>query len=122
ASVDPIAVNGTQVTLVAAYDFHRKRLNEDEARQVVEGVMSRILKQPISIVCIMRGEEIQAATPFSAPVEPTKRVTTEEPHSVIEPLAPEDGPSLEVTAEALEIDKQRLEAAKNIFDAEEIPT
>jgi DNA polymerase-3 subunit gamma/tau len=122
ASIDPIAVTGNQVTLVAAYDFHRKRLNEDEARQVVEGVMSRILKQPISIACIMRGEEVPYA---QSPATPVARSTN---RAQSEPGEPPIDPAMDIEQMAaedesiLEIDRQRVEAAKNIFDAEEIPS
>lgn len=120
ASIDPIAVSGNQVTLVAAYDFHRKRMNEAEARQVVEEVMSRILKRPIAIVCILRGEELPVVAQPAAEI-PLPAPMSEPPQSISAgPPEPDEPPSDDVST--LEIDRQRINAAKNIFDAEEIIT
>lgn len=120
ASIDPIAVNGSHVTLAAAYDFHRKRMNETEARQVVEEVMSRILKLPISIACVLRGEEVPVfAQPAVSPPPPGR--SPEPPAAASEPSISPDEPEPDQPS-TLEIDQQRINAAKNIFDAEEIIT
>lgn len=117
ASVDPVAVNGNQVTLAAAYDFHRKRLNEDEVRRVVEDAISRLVGGTISVLCVMRGElppppPISLSTPAPSTMPGTDQLPANAKAS--EPVtAPDD-------ARKRELDEQRLQAAKNIFDAEEI--
>jgi len=115
ASIDPLAVHGSQITLVAAYEFHRKRVNEDEVRRVVEDTISRIVGRPYSIVCILRGE--QAPSPpsgsgLSAPPSPASASPVSD-FAAPESSSPEqDEPS--------DLDKQRLLAARNIFDGEQI--
>jgi DNA polymerase-3 subunit gamma/tau len=120
ASVDPVAVNGSQVVLASAYDFHRKRLNEDEARRVVEEAISRIFSSTLTISCILRGEvPPPAPAQFAPPPTPRPIQATEPKPAIREPqveAAPEPGHVDD------ELDRQRLQAAKNIFDAEEIPT
>jgi DNA polymerase-3 subunit gamma/tau len=121
ASIDPIGVNGNQITLVAAYDFHRKRMNEDEARRVVEDAISRIVGWQVTIVCVMRGDtsiaspavltaEPQSLAPANpAPVEASSTLDNDQPIG-------ESSAAIDTT----DLDEQRLQAAKNIFDAEEI--
>jgi DNA polymerase-3 subunit gamma/tau len=110
SEMNPIAVRGNEITLLAAYDFHRKRMNEDEARRVVEDVIGRITGRPVLIQCILRDEQpsIQSAPP---------PLLTPPPSSNPVPSGSEEVSSAPDTRE---IDQQRLQAAKNIFDAEEI--
>ena len=56
SEVDPVAVSGNQVTLAVPYPFHRDKLNTDEVRETVAGVLSRLLGREVSLVCILRGE------------------------------------------------------------------
>ena len=135
ASIDPIAVSGANITLAAAYDFHRKRMNEDEVRGVVEDAISRVVGQRVTILCVLRGEEPPAAVeaPVSAPTRAAEaaaaptQVNANEAAPVY--AAIENGahgtpePPAEIdTASEIEQDQQRLQAAKNIFDAEEVPS
>jgi DNA polymerase-3 subunit gamma/tau len=113
ASIDPVAVNGNQVVLVAAYEFHRKRMNEESVRSVVEDVLSRIFKMPLTVTCLMRGEELAASSAGFAP-RPAPVVAERPPAVDARPISePSPGSNL---------DEQRLQAAKNIFDGEEIPS
>jgi len=135
ASIDPVAVSGANITLAAAYDFHRKRMNEDEVRGVVEDAISRIVGQRVTIQCVLRGEDV-AATPQTAVGAPAPAVEKtvfqsppDEPISVPSQPAADNGDSAIAatvgeldTAEEHERDLQRLQAAKNIFDAEEVPS
>lgn len=129
ASVDPVRVNGTAVTLVAAYPFHRDRLNTDEVRDVVEAVIGRIIGQQVQVQCTLRAELPAASdtpTPSAAPgpesaaaerAAPTLAAAPPEPVSISEHAAPTNGHHSSDEGDA---DQQRLRAAKNIFDAEEI--
>jgi DNA polymerase-3 subunit gamma/tau len=121
ASVDPVAINGGQVTLAAAYDFHRKRLNEDEVRRVVEEAISRVTGRLLTIHCVMRGEEPPQAPIAFAPAAAPRPVPSSQP---VEPpptldATNDEPPDLDDTT-STDRDQQRLQAAKNIFDAEEI--
>ncbi len=130
SSVDPIAVHGDQIVLVAAYEFHRNRHNADEVRQVVEQAIGRLVGRQVRISCVLRGE----LPPATAP-----QVTASAPGSALNPVdgpdpsAPPSGsftnPSSSAPAQPIaepvsethsDDDDRRLQAAKNIFDAEEI--
>ena len=106
SEVDPVAISGSQITLAVPYPFHRDKLNSDEVRETVGGVISRLLGQPISLVCILRGEMTTLA--------PERMVTQEQVES-----APQTQPGPDPEEE--ERARVRLRAAMNIFDAEEIP-
>lgn len=98
ASVDPVAVDGDSITIATPYDFHRKRLNDPEVRRTVDDVMSRQLGRSVTVTCVLRDE-------FFAPAQqgPAEAVPAE-PNT--------DGDD--------DIDEQRIRAAKNILDAEEL--
>lgn len=53
---DPIRVDGSQLTLVAAYPFHQKRLNDDDTRKIIEEVIERQMGKKLTIICISRDE------------------------------------------------------------------
>ena len=105
SEVDPVAISGNQITLAVPYPFHRDKLNSDEVREIVGGVISRLLGQPISLVCILRGE--------ITPLAPERTATLGPVESAPQPDATPD-------AEEEERARVRLRAAMNIFDAEEI--
>jgi DNA polymerase-3 subunit gamma/tau len=121
ASIDPISIAGDQITLVAAYDFHRKRMNEDEARRVVEDAISRLVGRTITIFCIMRGDE-PPARPTAIPTGPRalSHSSSELEELPLSPRTSEIEPISDSTSDTSDADQQRLQAAKNIFDAEEI--
>jgi DNA polymerase-3 subunit gamma/tau len=104
SEVDPVAISGNHITLAVPYPFHRDKLNSDDVRETVAGVLSRRLSKTVSIGCILRGE----VSPVASQLEPAPRAQgSQEPEL--------SGPS-----EAESRDISRLRAAKNIFDAEEI--
>jgi DNA polymerase III subunit gamma/tau len=105
SEVDPVAISGNQITLAVPYPFHRDKLNSDDVRDTVGGVLSRLLGRDISLQCILRSEMV-AAPVQSAPIE--------SPETVL--ARPDDGP----TADEEERVRVRIRAAVNIFDAEEI--
>jgi hypothetical protein len=105
SEVDPVAISGSQITLAVPYPFHRDKLNSDDVRETVGGVLSRLLGRAISLQCILRSE--MAASPAqSAPTEirESPPPQTDESHTVDEE----------------ERARVRIRAAMNIFDAEEI--
>jgi hypothetical protein len=117
ASIDPIAIDGNRVTLAAAYDFHRRRMNEDEVRAVVEEAIGRVLGRTVTIDCVMRGDLATAPAPATPAAEPPTLVPP--PAGPSSPQVSENGAANHESTEE-ELDRQRLQAAKNIFDAEEI--
>lgn len=139
---DPLHVEGTQLTLVAAYPFHQKRLNDDDTRRVIEEVIERQIGKKISVICVSR-DEAQALRPSASPpaAPPAAQVDASPPPSrpreAEASRPPQDGPvdddgdpAPAITAPAAEpdppqpsavssidLDEKRIEAAINIFDA-----
>src|SRR5918993_243083 len=107
SEVDPVAISGNQVTLAVPYPFHRDKLNSDDVRETVGGVLSRLVGRNLSLVCILRSEMAAAS------VQSNSGQTTASP-----PIQPDDGPSADADEE--ERDGVRIRAAMNSFDAEEI--
>ena len=117
--VDPVHVNGETVILTSPYEFHRNRLNSDEVRHVVEDAISRLVNRRVQVSCVAR-EEIAAMVGVSTTVATTSGAPMAPPLGATNVLA--NGASSPSSADASELtdDERRLQAAKNIFDAEEI--
>jgi DNA polymerase-3 subunit gamma/tau len=121
--VDPAAINGTQLVLVSPYEFHRNRVNSDDVRRVVEDVISRLLGQQVQVSCMSREDAQRLSSPAGSPSpvpaqdsqdnEPPAPVSGGQEHQAVA-TAP-SGPSLD--AKGIE---DRLTAARNIFDAEDV--
>jgi DNA polymerase-3 subunit gamma/tau len=107
SEVDPVAISGNQITLAVPYPFHRDKLNSDDVRETVGGVLSRLLGRDISLVCILRSE--MTAAPVAS-----HTAQTSEPSEI----QSDDAPSADEDEE--ERARVRIRAAMNIFDAEEI--
>ena len=105
SEVDPVAISGNQITLAVPYPFHRDKLNSNDVRETVGGVLSRLLGKDISLVCILRSE--MAAAP-----DQSSSIPDQEPSA----NQPDDG----LGADEEERARVRIRAAMNIFDAEEI--
>jgi len=105
SEVDPVAISGNQITLAVPYPFHRDKLNSDDVRETVGGVLSRLLGRDISLQCILRSEMVAA---------PIQSASIEGPETAL--TQPDDGP----TSDEEERARVRIRAAMNIFDAEEI--
>jgi len=113
--IDPVSINGTTITLVSPYEFHRNRVNTDEVRRVIEEVMEHQFGQKISIICITRAE-LASAPPPSAPSTssqpaPSPVAVSPAPEPMPEPM-PE--PKLDSPIDT----ERQIEAARNIFDAD----
>jgi hypothetical protein len=126
SSVDPAAVDGERITLAAAYEFHRDKLNTDEVRAVVEEAIARLVGRTVQVQCLLRGEVsalIDNRAVTDVPVTVTVVAGAADRPSPEPNLSPDQGPVALDDAGALsdlEADEQRIRAAKNIFDAEEI--
>jgi hypothetical protein len=107
SEVDPVGVTGNLITLAVPYPFHRDKLNNDEVRDTVAGVLSRLLEQDFTVTCVLRGEFTD--TPRKTPIVPESRA----------PRTSETDADAE-DAEEDERVRMRIQAAQNIFDAEEI--
>lgn len=146
--VDPVTINGEVVVLASPYEFHRNRVNSDEARHVIEDVISRLVQRRVRISCITREEASQlvgASGPTktveeaSSPAKPAvdNGLDLAEPPAVQPPTADDGGTPVEEagtmasvvpssniadspsTVSSIEDDERRIQAVKNIFDAEE---
>ncbi len=116
---DPAAVAGSQVTIVSPYEFHRNKLNSDDVRRVVEDAVGRIIGRSVQVSFVSR-EDLQLTASTAAP----QKTTSVEASPAPEAAAPvHDDPAVDVASsdsfDAREIE-ERLTAARNIFDADEI--
>lgn len=107
SEVDPVAISGNQITLAVPYPFHRDKLNNDDVRETVGGVLSRLLSRPISLHCILRGE---------LPTEPGNSPSPPLAVAPRQPSASKHDPQSDTDERA----ESRVRAARNIFDADEI--
>lgn len=107
-SVDPVAVNGAEVILVAPYEFHRNKINEDTLRRVVEGEISQYLGGNYRITCLAPDEYVPTPAATQPEMEPSQPQVDHA--SSIEQS--ESGPDPD--------DERRIRATKSIFEAEEI--
>jgi DNA polymerase-3 subunit gamma/tau len=105
SEVDPVAISGNQVTLAVPYPFHRDKLNSDDVRDTVGGVLSRLVGRDLSLVCILRSE-MATATAQGSPTQGPQPSASQ----------PDDGSNADEEERA----QVRIRAAMNIFDAEEI--
>lgn len=123
---DPAAVVTSQVTIVSPYEFHRNKLNSDEVRRVVEDAVGRLLGRSVQVSFVSR-EDLQVARPASSPAQSSPPpVTASQPPEVEAPTVEAPAPDVQATRDspssaldAKEIE-ERLTAARNIFDADEI--
>ncbi len=161
AEVDPVAIDGDTVVLRAAYPFHRKRLEEDEVRDVVQAAVSRRAGTALKVRTILKGEDdgslrlipspnppppVPRANPRpeipaedvpevrahgtaapeapAPPDEPVPAIPSYDAEDEIKPPAgggPVDEPAGELRAFRTEDDDAIFQAARTIFDGEEIP-
>ncbi|HYJ12243.1 MAG TPA: hypothetical protein VEW66_01535 [Thermomicrobiales bacterium] len=116
---DPAAVTETQVTIVSPYEFHRNKLNSDDVRRVVEDAISRVLARRVQVSFVSR-EEVNLVAGRKSANNSTAVEPSPAPAST---PAVHDDPAIEVApspAYAQREVEERLTAARNIFDAEEI--
>ena len=106
SEVDPVAISGNEITLAVPYPFHRDKLNSDDVRETVGGVLSRLLGKNVSLVCILRSE-MAARDVQGSPIQQDEPSRSQ----------PDD----ETSDDEEERARVRIRAAMNIFDAEVIP-
>ena len=115
SEVDPVAISETEVTLAVPYPFHRDKLNSDDVRETVAEVLSRNLGRKVTIACVLRGEyvappvSVQSSAPAAARVAPANPAAP--PMAANASQDPDPGD---------DADEARLQAARNLLDAEEI--
>ena len=114
--IDPVHVVGSKLTLSSSYEFHRNRMNSDEIRTVVEDVVSRLVGNRVQITCVSR-EEATSLRSASRPT-PAAVSTPVVTHTAVE-SRPEVTESPGVESSAVD-DETRINAVRNIFDADEI--
>ena len=116
--VDPVHVKGETIILTSPYEFHRNRLNSDEVRRVVEDVISRLVNRQVQVTCVDR-KEIDTLVGTTIAASGSSNPAGAAPSDV---KTQANGSSALSRDEASDLsdDERRLQAAKNIFDAEEI--
>ncbi len=148
--VDPVTINGNEIVLASPYEFHRNRVNSDEARRVIEDVISRLVDLRVRVTCVTRDEAAALAgtSPVASTVPdlsesiPAGQAATRSLEAISETQAPDrldtpaagngapDRPVTVATSEATDTpspersiadDERRIQAVRNIFDAEEEP-
>jgi hypothetical protein len=124
---DPVVVTTDHITIATAYDFHKTKLNADDVRPVIEDVMGRLLGRTVSVSCVLRTDVVASAPartaappsqtpPASAFDRPASQGAEAGPVSQPDPEPVSGGET--VTRGPTEDDDRRIEAVKNIFDAE----
>ena len=76
---DPVQVENSHLTLVAAYPFHQKRLNDDDTRKVIEDVIERLSGTRMTVSSISREEAQQLRSRTSASTAPTTSTQQAQP-------------------------------------------
>jgi DNA polymerase III subunit gamma/tau len=56
-SCSPVAVGDRQVVLATGYAFHRKRLEDDDTRQVVEQALASLIGEPVEMQVVLAERE-----------------------------------------------------------------
>lgn len=143
SSADPWRIADGQLTLVASYEFHRNKLNDEQARATIEAVLARLVGGPLRVSCLSREEagNAQVTTPAtSAPAGPTAlqaaprapeddvppwddRPPAEHPNGAAVVALPAIAARVEratSTREPAVADERYLNALRNIFNAVEI--
>lgn len=129
--IDPVSINGSTLTLVTPYEFHRNRVNTNEVRSVIEEVIQHQFGEKVAILCMTRSEidSIPAAPQQVAPTPPKQPAPPPPAQAPAPP--PEDTGDPPATgfardpapAEMSDVPPnadtgRQIEAARNIFDAD----
>ncbi len=117
---DPAGVSANQVTIVSPYEFHRNKLNSDDVRHIVEDAVGRLLGRTVQVSFVSR-EDLQVTR--QASTAPVQTMSAQPPVAeTVPPPAPETSASPTPSSPALDAKaiEERLTAARNIFDADEI--
>jgi hypothetical protein len=113
SSVDPAFVVGSQITLATPYPFHRDKLNADDVRVVVEQAISRLLGGAVAVTTILRDDVERLRPGGDGTMAPPETLVVAAP-------TPEPDAEPDVDVDPFANGEQRVQAAKNIFDADEI--
>ncbi len=117
ASADPSDIRNNQVVLISPYEFHRNKLNEDNARRIVEDVIARYMGTSLQLVCV-DAEDRLAQAPRSVPSASTTTNTSPAANgNGVTHIDPEPEPAPPAPDP---LDDPRIRAAKSIFNATEL--
>lgn len=124
---DPAAIRGDTIYLVSPYEFHRTKLNSDEARRIVEDVISRHLDRRVQMSCVSRDEADRLHGNAPATSKSTRQAQSAAAEVKPNGAAPAGNGSSHAGSGAGaapvdgdDDDEVTLRAAMNIFDAEPI--
>jgi len=110
SSCDPAGVDGSTITLVTSYKFHWEKMNEDATRDLLQQVIGRLVGQSVTVSTEMRGA---ATAPTGASSAAREQQHRGQPNQQLPDEKPEE-------PERSEDVRTVIDAARNIFDAEEL--
>lgn len=117
ASTDPGDVRGEVLYLVAAYPFHRGKLNEPRVREIIEDAIYKVTGQRVTVTTVLHDELQSVVPPTSGGGGPPP-----EDNGSSEPeKASIDGEDTDVTARVESGEEEVVNRLKAIFEAEEVP-
>jgi DNA polymerase-3 subunit gamma/tau len=125
---DPARVAGTRITLATPYEFHREKLNSDVVRDLLETVIGRLVGCGVSVEAVLTADlpardalaaaasPATSAQPSAAPIASSvsTRPVRLVPPNPDEPVQDAPPPTDEDRSRA----DERLEIARNVFDAD----
>lgn len=120
ASTDPGDVRGSTLFLIAAYPFHRGKINEDKVREVIEDAVERVVRQRLTVTAVL-SDELRAAPP---PPPPESGGPPPEDDGGEESGGgggePDTGVDTDISAEVDSPEESLVARARAIFEAEEV--
>ena len=117
ASTDPADFRGSTLYLVAAYPFHRGKLNEPRVREIIEDAVERITQQRVAVTTVLH-DELQVMKP---PSNGGSGGPPESQGSGSNNDEPDTGVDTDVSASVDANEEAIVARAKAIFEAEEVP-
>lgn len=118
ASTDPGDFRDDTLYLVAAYPFHRGKLNEPRVRTIIEEAVEQVMQQRVSVTTVLHDELQTIPAPKTGGGGGTPPAAS---GSNAEQDAAETAVDTDITATIDREEEALVARAKAIFEAEEIP-
>lgn len=119
ASTDPGEFRDGTLYLVAAYPFHRGKLNELKIRQVIEDAVQRVVQQQVTVTTVLHDELVGTASPPTGGGGGSGSSSSN--GSKTSPREPQSAPEEPDPASGDPDDDSFVSRAMAIFEAEEVP-
>jgi len=76
-SCQPLGVEDQEVVLGFYYTFHREKIEEPKSKALIESIISRVVKSPCHIRCVLSPKSGRQAQPDQEPVRRAQKDTSE---------------------------------------------